>query len=48
MALTGAGALEWALGSQAWKGTMPDFAANPTKVKMNAANIMAGESVLAM
>ncbi len=27
---------------------MPDFAANPTKVKMKAANIMPGERVLAM
>ena len=27
---------------------MPLFAANPTKVKMNAAKIMAGESVEAM
>ena len=48
IALTGAGALECALGSQAWNGTIPDLAANPTNVKMNAANMMAGESVLAI
>ena len=35
-------------GSQAWKGTIPDFAANPTNVKMKAANIIAGDSVLAI
>jgi len=44
----GAGAFECALGNQAWNGTTPDFAANPTNVKINAANNMAGESVLAM
>src|SRR5664280_326307 len=48
MALTGAGAFEWALGNQAWNGTIPLFAANPTNVKMNAANIIPGERVLAM
>jgi hypothetical protein len=43
IALMGPGAFEYAVGSQAWNGTIPLLAAKPTKQNIKAANIIPGD-----